>query len=93
MELEDLIYEYITTMLPDRDLKRIFGQYDVENHLHEDVVEEMKTELFNTFYGMLRWKSLLNRIEDYKASHCVESEEEKSCESDNGDSEEEAEGY
>jgi hypothetical protein len=93
MELEDLIYEYITTMLPDHDLKTVFRQYDVENHLNEDVVEEMKTELFNIFYGMLRWNSLLNRIEDYKASHCVESEEENSCESDNGYSEEEAEGY
>jgi len=93
MELEDLLYEYITTMLPNHDLKRIYGQYDVENHLNDDAIDEIKTELFNIFYGMLRWKSLLNRIEEYKASHCAESEEENSCESDNGDSEEEAEGY
>ena len=88
MELEDLLYDYLTEMLPIETLRRLNGQYDIENHLHDDAIEEIKTELFNIFYAMLRWRSLVRRLEEYTNQY-EEEEEEKCEEEDNGDTEEE----
>lgn len=81
MELEDLIYDYLTEMLPIETLRTLHGQHDIENNLHDDAVEEMKTELFNTFYAMVRWRSLLYRLDEY-TSQFEEEQEENSMDTD-----------
>ena len=74
---EEMLYDYIVSMLKRTEAKQIQCKYDILNSLNDDAEEDIKNEVWATIKEELNYKRIVEEVEEWLKNTSSEDEEEE----------------
>jgi hypothetical protein len=87
---EEILYDYITKILPTPEIKEISNGNDILNSLSYDAEEDIKERVWEAIKEELNYRSVIEAVQDWLKNVCDSDVEEEQDEDENTESCEES---
>lgn len=87
---EEILYDYITKVLPTPEIKEINNGNDILNSLSYDAEEDIKERVWEAIKEELNYRSVVEAVQDWLKNVCDSDVEENVNEDENTESCEES---
>ena len=87
---EEILYDYITKVLPTPEIKEISNGNDILNSLSPDAEEDIKERIWEAIKEELNYRSVVEAVQDWLKKVCDSDVEDEEDEDENTESCEES---